>query len=133
MNPEISQPNHTPESSLNVSSGERFGGLSPEYQVNPENKETNVPESASRIAEVDITSIFPTPSIQAVPEPIATVVNDNPNVAANVDNIEKEWVAKARKIVSDTKDDPYVQGKEISKLQRDYIDKRFGRELGAVN
>ncbi len=134
MNPEISQPNLGPEASLNVASSERINGSSPEFQLSPEKKELNTSESASRVAEIDITSIFPTPSIQTVSEPIiSAVVNDNPHIAANIDNIEDEWVKKARKIVSETKEEPYLQSKEVGKLQRDYIDKRFGRELGAAN
>jgi len=57
------------------------------------------------------------------------VINDNPLVAADDEVIEKEWVQKAKKIVQDTKNDPHVQEKEVSKLQADYIKKRYGKEI----
>ena len=52
-----------------------------------------------------------------------------PAVAADDEVIEKEWVDKAKKIVADTKDDPYTQEKAVSKLQADYLKKRYGKEL----
>lgn len=54
----------------------------------------------------------------------------NPVSAADDDLIEKEWVDKAKKIIEDTKEDPYRRELEIGKLQRDYIRKRYGREIG---
>jgi len=57
--------------------------------------------------------------------------NDNPLVANDDDLIEKEWVNKAKKIIEDTKDDPYRREMEVGKLQADYLRKRYGRELGA--
>ncbi len=53
-----------------------------------------------------------------------------PTVAGDDDLIEKEWVDKAKKIILDTKDDPYRREREVSKLQIEYIRKRYGREIG---
>jgi len=55
--------------------------------------------------------------------------DDSPAIAADDEVIEKEWVDKAKKIVTDTKDDPYRQEKEVSKLQADYLKKRYGKEV----
>jgi len=75
-------------------------------------------------------------SVPSLPVPQAPVVasqpqavDNNPANAADEDLVEKEWVDKAKKIVNDTKNDPYVQGKEISKLQADYLKKRYGKEI----
>lgn len=57
----------------------------------------------------------------------------NPVVADDVDVIEKEWVDKAKKIVSATKDDPYNQEKQVSKLQADYLMKRYGKQIKTVD
>ena len=54
--------------------------------------------------------------------------NDNPQIADDVDVIEKEWVDKAKKIVSATRDDPHMQEKEVSKLQADYLLKRYNKQ-----
>lgn len=82
------------------------------------------------------------PTIPVVPVPIpqdddnTTVIatqpiSDAPVSAADEDLIEKEWVDKAKKIIEDTKDDPYKRELEIGRLQREYIKKRYGREIGA--
>ena len=52
-----------------------------------------------------------------------------PAIADDVDVIEKEWVQKAKTIVNDHKHDPYTQEKETSKLQADYLKKRYGKEV----
>lgn len=57
-------------------------------------------------------------------------VSDTPLVANDDDLIEKEWVDKAKKIIAETKDDPFLRDQEVSRLQADYLRKRYGRELG---
>jgi hypothetical protein len=53
----------------------------------------------------------------------------NPATAADEDLIEKEWVEKAKKVVAETKHDPYLQGQEVGKLQADYLKKRYGKTV----
>jgi hypothetical protein len=61
-----------------------------------------------------------------------TQVTDDLPLAANDDDlIEREWVDKAKKIIVETKDDPYRREQEVGRLQADYLRKRYGRELGA--
>ena len=55
--------------------------------------------------------------------------DSTPAVADDVDVIEKEWVNKARSIVDATKDDPHKQEKAVSKLQADYLLKRYGKQV----
>ena len=52
-------------------------------------------------------------------------------MADDVDLIEKEWIFKAKAIVAQTKDDPYVQNKELSKVKAEYVKKRFNKDLKA--
>lgn len=59
----------------------------------------------------------------------AQSATNNPPVAADDDLIEKEWVDKAKMIVSQTRSDPYAQEKEVSKLQADYMKKRYGKDV----
>lgn len=54
---------------------------------------------------------------------------DVPEVAEDVDLIEKEWVQKAKDIVNMTYGDPYTQNKKISKMKVEYIKKRYDREI----
>lgn len=59
----------------------------------------------------------------------ALPANNNPLVAGDDDLIEKEWVDMAKKIIHETRSDPYAQEKEVSKLQADYIKKRYGKDV----
>lgn len=49
--------------------------------------------------------------------------------AEDADLIEKQWVDKAKKIVDKTRDDPYAQNQEISKVKAEYISKRFNKQI----
>lgn len=75
--------------------------------------------------------VVPAPSLPTAAPPTAAPADDMPSVANDDDLIEKEWVDKAKKIITDTKDDPYRREHEVGKLQADYLRKRYGRELGA--
>jgi hypothetical protein len=79
------------------------------------------------------TQLQPTP-ISA--EPTNIVVKSAPTAddgmaAADGDLIEKEWVDKAKAIVSKTQDDPFIQKNEISRVKAEYIQKRFNKTLPA--
>lgn len=52
-----------------------------------------------------------------------------PAIADDVDLIEREWVHKAKEIVERTKNDPYLQNKEMTKVKADYMKKRYNKEL----
>lgn len=60
----------------------------------------------------------------------STVQDDMPTVASDDELIEKEWVIKAKKVIAETKDDPYRREQEVRRLQDDYLSKRYGRQLG---
>lgn len=135
-----------PEASLPQISPENFGvqsGLSIENASlldSPEKKSVMDVESYDRRAEnasVNDTATavsilpMPAPAVQVVADLTAPVF-DSPLLANDDDLIEKEWVDKAKKILADTKEDPFLREKEVSKLQVDYIKKRYGRELGVA-
>ncbi len=56
-------------------------------------------------------------------------VAQTPAVAADKDEIEQQWVTKAKKIVEQTKSDPYLQERAVSRLQADYMKKRFNKDI----
>lgn len=60
------------------------------------------------------------------------VSSTTPITAAHDDVIEKEWVDKAKQIIATTKDDPYQRGEQVNALQKDYLKKRYGKDLGAA-
>lgn len=53
----------------------------------------------------------------------------SPTVADDVDLIEKEWVLKAKAIVSQTKDDPNQQNKDMNKFKADYLKTRYSKDI----
>ncbi|PJE65447.1 hypothetical protein COU91_01570 [Candidatus Saccharibacteria bacterium CG10_big_fil_rev_8_21_14_0_10_47_8] len=78
------------------------------------------------------------PVIPAAPPPVAPVADDTSQPVSSAtrdlhaeesDLIEKEWVQRAKHIVSSTQDDPYKQKSEISKAKADYIQKRFNKTI----
>lgn len=71
----------------------------------------------------------PLPTTQHVPQPNPQAVSHIPQVADDVDLIEKEWVARAKDIVERTKNDPHLQNKEINKFKAEYIKKRYNKEV----
>ncbi|HSW77568.1 MAG TPA: hypothetical protein VLG36_02110 [Candidatus Chromulinivoraceae bacterium] len=86
-------------------------------------------------AAINAIPILPPPIVApqpTTPTQQTVVVSDDLPLAANDDDlIEKEWVVKAKKIIVETKDDPYRREQEVGRLQADYLRKRYGRELGA--
>jgi hypothetical protein len=122
-----------------------------EYQVNPERvgqlptPEQGIENGAERreqtaelqAAASDASSsspILPSPVV-LVDQPITvtTTTATGPTVAADEDLIEKEWVDKAKKIVAETQNDPYQREEAVNQLQRDYLKKRYGREMGEAS
>lgn len=69
------------------------------------------------------------PADSTLDRPLASLSRGSPAIADDVDVIEKAWVQKAKTIVNDHKHDPYTQEKETSKLQADYLKKRYGKEV----
>ncbi len=87
-------------------------------------------------AQADATSTAVPVTQMAQPTAVndtATIAGTTPLTAANDDLIEKEWVDKAKHIISSTPDDPHHRGQQVNALQKDYLRKRYGKELGAAS
>ena len=89
-------------------------------------------EASAILADIGLTTVIPAPVKEDEKVATITTTDDNPAIAKDDDLIEKEWVNRAKKIVAETKDNPYKRDESISQLQRDYIKKRCGRELGVA-
>lgn len=61
----------------------------------------------------------------AAPAPAAS----GPQIAEDVDVIEKEWVDKAEQIVKSTVGDPHAEEEAVEDLQIDYMKKRYGKDI----
>lgn len=105
---------------------------------NPEKALETRPEQERIVGEVSAAEVATTalppvvvPQMQPGDDTVTDGSADVPLVAADEDLIEKEWVDKAKKIIVSTKEDPYRREAEVSKLQVEYLRKRYGKELGA--
>lgn len=65
---------------------------------------------------------------QAPPMPVADPAG-MPVIADDTDLIEKEWVEKAKEIVARTRQDPYLQNKEVERMKADYMKKRYNKDI----
>jgi hypothetical protein len=67
----------------------------------------------------------PTP---VAPNPLATTsavaVADE-----NSDALDEEWVSKAKAIVEKTKNDPYLESRELGKIKADYLRIRYNKQV----
>lgn len=94
-------------------------------------------QAEARAIAGDVASTTLTPTTVPTDDNVAKDTTDDdssntPLVANDDDLIEKEWVDKAKEIVAATKDDPYTREEAASKLQVEYLKKRYGKELKAV-
>jgi len=99
---------------------------------------SSVPERAGEMRPIT-QPISPAPAVVSQSAPVVaqpsagttTPTTDpaTPLVADDVDVIEKEWVDKAKKIVGSTREDPHSQEQQVSKLQADYLMKRYNKQI----
>lgn len=138
MEPQLPSPSHAPEGGpAHFKGGESFPQVPTPEQVpaQPERQETKEQHrdgpSGDPGAVVQATPVAPPLPVIAPPASgqAVTPVNTNPAVAADDDLIEKEWVEKAKKVIAETKHDPHLQEAEVSKLQADYLQKRYGKTV----
>lgn len=92
-------------------------------------------EAGARAADAAVAAVPVTAPVAPVDAPqnstVPIAASGSPLVAADEDLIEKEWVDKAKEIISHTKDDPHARTQKVNDLQRDYLQKRYGRIIGA--
>ena len=64
-----------------------------------------------------------------VPSGPAVPAASTPAIADDIDLIEKEWVLRAKQIVDKTRENPFIQSKELNKIKAEYIKKRYNKEI----
>lgn len=82
-----------------------------------------------QIAADDVAVTIPGVPAVSQDDTATSVSSATPVIAADDDVIEKEWVNKAKKVINETKGDPYAKEREVSKLQADYMQKRYGKQV----
>lgn len=137
MQPEHNQPIIGPENTQETTrhGGERVPILpSPEkgLELGPDKKVEQISEASAVVSDM---SHVHAPAIDDAA--ITTVdsnmaADDSPAIAGDDDVIEREWVDRAKKIIQDTKGDPHQRTSKVNQLQKSYLRKRYGKELGVV-
>lgn len=87
--------------------------------------------SPSPVVTARPVTTVPTLPVDGVPAgATAAPVDDiSPATAADDDLIEKEWVEKAKQVIADNRNDPYMQERAVSRLQAAYLQKRYGKTI----
>lgn len=137
MNPEQSQP-ISPESAGQNYSPEFDISINIEQDTERKNESTELRPVGNSGDTLRKTSLPPVVNNSTNDNSVITndqvvVKNTNPSTAKDGENIEKEWVNKAKNIISETHDDPYDREEQIKELKADYLFKRYGRKLGDRN
>lgn len=110
----------------NMAQSEHLGGLASTAERFPAAAEQlRQPPASSPAADVSLPA--PQDDVAATAVPAS---DDVPLVAADEDLIEKEWVHKVKRVLAETKDEPYKREQQIKRLQLEYVRKRYGREIG---
>lgn len=119
----------TPEQQPVVKQGSE---TNPEF-LPPVSNDNPSPGAQAQAAAQAQATVPPTTVLQVPPaqsgQTQQTQALTNPDLAEDVDLIEKEWVNKAKAIVNHTKDDPRRQNAELNKMKADYIKKRYNKDI----
>ena len=99
--------------------------------VSPENSPQTQSVAASAQAASDIALPSSTVATGLVTDDPSTTRGVASSQAADTDRIEKQWVDKAKTVVERTKDDPYEQKNQMSRVKAEYIQKRFNKTIKA--
>lgn len=133
MEPKLPNPEHSPDYLPNLSLPRpEIGYKNPEqggkFEKQDGERKVERGPSVSQVAALPIPPLQPsTPALDTtLSNPLS---NSTPLVANDDDLIEKEWVDKAKQVLAITKDDPYRREQEVSKLQVEYLRKRYGKDL----
>lgn len=132
MNPSVGENQPQFESVPIPSGGEQVSDQSVEKNLasSPENN----PQAQTVVAAGQAASSMALPS-QVVTTGIGADDKAAPSTvlpgasAQDTDRIEKEWVDKAKAVIAKTRDDPFEQKNEMSKVKAEYISKRFNKTL----
>lgn len=97
-------------------------------------KQTNTQEQTSVSDNPPVVNPVPTvqtsiPTQPLVVQPPTNTISSVSMTAQDLDVMEKEWVDKAKQVVSATRDNPRQQNIELAKVKADYLQKRFQKTL----
>lgn len=93
----------------------------PETNIQPAAPAFSVPPPTPVQAPVSPTLPSPQPPAAAMPTALSSSDDNN--------DLDQEWINKAKAIVEQTKNDPFVESREISKAKADYLRTRYNKHI----
>ncbi len=133
MNPNRGGEQPLPQPEAPVLNGtEQHEGVSDTPETAPITPESTPSRQAAPVISIPSAPpvVLPSDPATAVAQPDNTTTTPAVGAtAADTDRIEKPWVDRAKAIISQTKDDPFRQKNEMSKVKAEYIQKRFNKKL----
>lgn len=111
---------------------------SPERAPAPQHEQGPQPapptnDDAALAPIVDAPVAMPPVDDSQVVDDTATLLATLPDVAGDDDQIEKEWVDKTKQIINETAHDPHKREVAINALRREYLRKRYGKEVSTAD
>jgi hypothetical protein len=80
-----------------------------------------------------LAAVFPAQQPPATePAPTEGLGVSAPQIADDVDLIEKEWVSKIQEIIQKTHGDPYERARQIALLKNEYLQKRYQKTIKLI-
>jgi hypothetical protein len=125
--PELPTP-HIDQGSL-LPSNEQFGSYSPELKVQPMPGEKNIQASTIAVQASNLASAHSNQAITQLQTDDNNGATNDPALSDDNDVNSKEWVDKAKNIVSHTQGDPHAKSVQLTYLKKDYIQKRYGKTI----
>lgn len=106
---------------------ETADGHTPEAR--PAYHESSPAKQSSPLAVTPSTVALPNTQVPSIPSDDDITVDNQIRTSESTNNakLEKQWIDKTKAVVAKTKDDPYQQNNEISKVKADYIKTRFNK------
>lgn len=86
-------------------------------------------DPASHNADMSVESSVQADTKSPVPETVDSAAS--PSTASDNDLIEKTWIVAVDRMAKEFGDDPFVLQQKQAELTRNYLQKRFGREIKA--
>lgn len=68
------------------------------------------------------------PSVSPAPSAPSMVPQTQPQ-EDNANDLEEEWVNKAKAIIEQTKADPFLESNELSRMKADYLKSRYNKDV----
>ncbi|HSX35864.1 MAG TPA: hypothetical protein VLH84_02930 [Patescibacteria group bacterium] len=103
------------------------GVVSPEVAAAVAQQPSMAPPPIATAADPAVGTVV-TPPMTATSQVVAapSITGDDDS---NTDQLDKEWIEKAKAIIAQTKSDPYMESHEISKAKADYLRIRYNKTV----